>query len=113
MLDHGGGQIVVVSSLQGLIGIPHRSSCEATPTLPHLPLTTSLSLSLSPADSASKHALHGYFDSLRCELAPRGISVCLVCPGYINTQLSLNALAADGSKHGGMSHYNCLDVCRK
>lgn len=53
-------------------------------------------------DSASKHALQGYFDSLRCELAPRGVSVTVVSPGYINTHLSLNALAGDGSKHGVM-----------
>lgn len=53
-------------------------------------------------DSASKHALHGYFDCLRCELAPRGIHVTMVCPGYINTQLSINSLSGDGSKHGGI-----------
>ncbi len=52
------------------------------------------------ADCASKHALQGYFDALRCELAPRGISVVMVSPGYISTQLSLNALSGDGTKHG-------------
>ncbi|CAI8008624.1 Dehydrogenase/reductase SDR family protein 7-like, partial [Geodia barretti] len=57
-------------------------------------------LLLPSADAASKHALHGYFDSLRCELGPRGVRVSTVCPGYIRTQLSLNALAPDGSKHG-------------
>jgi dehydrogenase/reductase SDR family protein 7B len=77
MVEQGGGHIVVVSSLQGKIGIPHRSSY-----------------------AASKHALHGYFDSLRCELGPSGVRVSTVCPGYIRTQLSLNALAPDGSKHG-------------
>lgn len=51
-------------------------------------------------DSASKHALQGYFDSLRVELAPRGVRVCVVCPGYIKTQLSSNALRGDGRTHG-------------
>lgn len=52
-------------------------------------------------DSASKHALQGYFDSLRSELAPRGLDVTIVSPGYISTQLSVNALRGDGSQHGG------------
>ena len=51
-------------------------------------------------DSASKHALQGYFDSLRCELSPCGIKVTVVSPGYIATQLSVNALSGDGTKHG-------------
>ena len=54
-----------------------------------------------PADCASKHALQGYFDSLRVELAPRGVAVTVVSPGYISTQLSANAVRGDGSKHGG------------
>lgn len=53
------------------------------------------------ADSASKHALHGYFDSLRCELAPHGVRVTLFCPGYIKTQLSANALTGGGEQYGG------------
>lgn len=53
-------------------------------------------------DSASKHALQGYFDSLRCELSPQGISVLVVSPGYISTRLSLNALSGDGTSHGAM-----------
>lgn len=52
-------------------------------------------------DSASKHALHGYYDSLRAELSPRGICVTILCFGYINTRLSVNALTADGTSHGG------------
>ena len=54
------------------------------------------------SDAASKHALQGYFDSLRCELASEGISVTLISPGYIKTHLSLNALEGDGSKHAVM-----------
>lgn len=52
-----------------------------------------------PVDSSSKHALHGFFDSLRVELAPRGLHVTTICPGYISTQLSANALRGDGSMH--------------
>ncbi len=54
-----------------------------------------------PPDCASKHALQGYFDSLRVELAPKGLSVTVVSPGYIHTQLSVNAVLGDGNKHGG------------
>jgi len=79
MLDQGQGHIVVISSLQGRIGLPYRSSY-----------------------SASKHALQGYYDSLRAELGPRGVAVTVVSPGYIATQLSVNAMQGDGSKHGGM-----------
>ena len=70
-------------------------------------------------DSASKHALQGYFDSLRVELSQRGICVSLISPGYIKTQLSSNALSGDGSAHGvtdpntasGMdSHYVAMEI---
>ena len=51
-------------------------------------------------DSASKHALQGYFDALRCEVTAEGISVSVISPGYIRTHLSHNALRGDGSTHG-------------
>jgi NAD(P)-dependent dehydrogenase (short-subunit alcohol dehydrogenase family) len=47
--------------------------------------------------AASKHALHGFFDSLRTELAPQGVDVMLVCPSFIATGIEKNALAGDGS----------------
>ena len=56
---------------------------------------------ISLPDAASKHALHGYFDSLRVEVKPRGVSVTLVCLGYVQTRLSVNALRGDGRQHGG------------
>ncbi|MBP6106206.1 MAG: SDR family oxidoreductase [Steroidobacteraceae bacterium] len=46
--------------------------------------------------SASKHALHGFFESLRTELAPDGIDVMMVCPSFIATGIDRNALGADG-----------------
>jgi len=69
------GQIVVISSVVGKIGTPLRSSY-----------------------SGSKHALHGFFDSLRAELYDDNITVTLICPGFVNTNVSLNALTGDGSK---------------
>lgn len=70
------GRIVVISSVMGYVGTPMRSSY-----------------------AAAKHALHGYFDSLRAELWPDGVRVTLVCPGYVRTSVSANALTADGTQH--------------
>jgi len=47
--------------------------------------------------AASKHALHGFFDSLRSEVEPLGLKVLLVCPSFIETGIEKNALAGDGS----------------
>ncbi len=46
--------------------------------------------------AASKHALHGFFGSLRTEVEPRGMKVLLVCPSFIDTGIERNALAGDG-----------------
>lgn len=46
--------------------------------------------------AASKHALHGFFDSLRTEVEPSGVKVLLVCPSFISTGIEKNALAGDG-----------------
>jgi short-subunit dehydrogenase len=46
--------------------------------------------------AASKHALHGFFDSLRTELADEGVSVLLVCPSFIATGIDGAALGGDG-----------------
>lgn len=77
MLARRNGHIVPISSVIGYVGIPTRS-----------------------AYSASKHALHGFFDALRAETAKDGIRVTIVCPGYIRTAVSENALRGDGTKHG-------------
>ncbi len=79
MLLHELGHIVVVSSLVGIIGSPLRSSY-----------------------SAAKHALHGFFDSLRAELAETPIRVTIICPGFIRTNVSKNALTGDGQPQGKM-----------
>lgn len=46
--------------------------------------------------AASKHALHGFFDSLRTELEDDGVDVLLVCPSFIDTGIDRAALGADG-----------------
>lgn len=77
MRQRNSGQIAVVSSMLGLYGIQTRS-----------------------AYSASKHALRGYFESLRNELFKSNITITMIYPGYINTLISNNALMADGSTFG-------------
>jgi short-subunit dehydrogenase len=74
MLKARSGHLVVVSSVMGKIGTPQRS-----------------------AYAGSKHALHGFFDCLRAEVADDGLFVTLICPGYIRTEVSRNALTGDGS----------------
>lgn len=79
LLAQGSGRLVVVSSLVGKFGTPYRS-----------------------AYAASKHALHGFFDSLRAELAGTGVAVTIICPGFVHTNVSVNALAGDGQPLGTM-----------
>lgn len=52
--------------------------------------------------SASKHALHGWYESLAIETHDTPLHVLIVCPGRIKTNISKNALTGDGSAHGEM-----------
>jgi len=79
MIKKGGGHIAVTSSIVGKFGFPYRS-----------------------AYSASKHALHGFFESLRAENVNNKIRVSMIIPGRIKTNISVNALGKDGNKHGKM-----------
>jgi dehydrogenase/reductase SDR family protein 7B len=79
MIEAGGGHIVVMSSVVGKFGMTFRS-----------------------AYSASKHALHGFFETLRCELSDKNIKVTIICPGRIRTNISVNAVTKDGSDYGKM-----------
>lgn len=79
MQQQKSGNIAVTSSISGKLATPMRSGY-----------------------CASKHALHGFFDALRSEIYQDNISVTLICPGYIHTNISYNAVAADGSKFGKM-----------
>ncbi|MFO1286982.1 MAG: SDR family oxidoreductase [Rubrivivax sp.] len=49
--------------------------------------------------AASKHALHGFFDSLRPEVAAAGLTVTLACPSFVDTAIDRHAL--DGRGHAG------------
>lgn len=75
------GQFLVISSISGKFGFFLRS-----------------------AYSASKHALHGFYESLFLEEEKNNIYVTIACPGKINTPISLNAVRGDGEKHGVMDH---------
>ena len=71
------GQFAIVTSVMGKYGSPYRSGyCGA------------------------KHALHGFFDVLRLEHHKDGVSVTLLCPGFVQTQITVNALTGDGSQLG-------------
>lgn len=59
---------------------------------------------LRSAYSASKHALHGFYESLMLEEEKNGVNVTIACPGKINTNISVNALSSDGKTHGKMDH---------
>jgi short-subunit dehydrogenase len=54
------------------------------------------------AYGASKHALFGFFDSLRAEMYPYGIRVTTILPGYIKTNISIHAMDAKGAHYGKM-----------
>jgi dehydrogenase/reductase SDR family protein 7 len=69
------GHFVTITSLMGKFGSPYRSGyCGA------------------------KHALHGFFDVLRMEHQKDNVNVTLICPGFIQTNVAVNALTGDGSK---------------
>lgn len=73
------GTYVVVTSIVGKIGTPLRSGY-----------------------AASKHALHGFFESLRAEEYESNLHILMVLPGYIKTNVSIHALTGDGSPQGTM-----------
>lgn len=79
MFEQKSGHFLVVSSVSGIYGVPKLSSY-----------------------SASKHALHGFFESLRAEIAKDNIKITMVVPGFVKTNITANALTGDGSKYGKM-----------
>ena len=76
MLERNSGSIVTISSIAGKVGPPYRSGY-----------------------AASKHAVHGFMESLRAEVSHRGLHILVVCPGYVNTPLAINALNGQGAKY--------------
>ena len=95
MIKQGFGHIAVTSSVAGKIGVPYRTGY-----------------------CAAKHAVMGFFDALRSEVAHQNISVSTITPGFIRTNVSKNALAGDGSAFGqvdenisgGMAAGDCAKV---
>ncbi|MFP4511092.1 MAG: SDR family oxidoreductase [Spirochaetaceae bacterium] len=79
MRREAGCGIVAVSSMVGLFGFPLRS-----------------------AYAASKHAMHGFFETLSIELSSTGIAVTIVSPGRVRTDISRYALTGSGAEHGVM-----------
>jgi len=79
MIKQGGGYIGVTSSISGKFGFHLRSSY-----------------------AASKHALHGFFESVMLENREDKVFVTIVCPGRVKTKISVHALEADGKQHGKM-----------
>jgi short-subunit dehydrogenase len=71
------GQIVAIASLAGLTGVPTRTGY-----------------------AASKHALIGFFDSLRIELRPMGVAVTIVAPDFVVSEIHRRSLGPDGQPLG-------------
>jgi len=76
-LKRSRGRLVAVASMAGVIGVPTRTGY-----------------------SAAKHAVIGFFDSLRVEVADAGVSVTLVCPDFVVSEIHRRALGADGRPLG-------------
>lgn len=93
-LGQGHGRFAVVSSFAGVMGIPGRS-----------------------AYAASKHALHGFFESLEAEQINCQLHVSYILPGFINTEITAKGLCGDGRAYGkvetshrlGMTASECAD----
>jgi len=89
------GHFTVVTSVMGKYGSPFRSGyCGA------------------------KHALHGFFDVLRMEHQKDNIDVTLICPGFVQTNVTINALTGTGESlnHDDPATKNGLEVtlfCKK
>ncbi len=79
MIQNGGGQIAVTTSISGKFGFPLRS-----------------------AYCASKFALYGFYETLRLEMKEKNIHVTFICPGRVQTNISYHALDKDGKPHGIM-----------
>lgn len=77
MVKRGSGRIAMISSIAGKLGVPMRT-----------------------AYCAAKFGLSGYADALRAEVGYLGVQVHTIYPGSIRTNVSRNALTADGSRRG-------------
>ena len=95
MLEQKSGHIAITSSVAGKIGVPQRTGY-----------------------CAAKHAVMGFYDALRAEAVHHNVKVTTITPGFIRTNISVNALKGDGSKFGtvdddisgGMDVTRCAEV---
>jgi short-subunit dehydrogenase len=95
MVSRGQGHVAVTASVAGKVGVPLRTGY-----------------------CAAKHAVMGFFDALRTEVAHLGIGVTTIVPGFIRTDIARNALtgtgaptgAADEDIDGGMDVDECATV---
>jgi short-subunit dehydrogenase len=93
-MKQGYGCFAIVSSFAGVMGIPGRS-----------------------AYAASKHALHGFFESLKAENISCKLNISFILPGFINTEITAKGLCGDGKPYGsvetshrlGMSASQCAN----
>ena len=96
MMERGSGHVVIISSVLGRFSIPLRTSY-----------------------CASKHALHGYFNALRSEIAHTGVGITLVCPGYVATPLAQSAEwgsatpSSDPANDAGLTPTQCAEAIVK
>ncbi len=91
----------------------------------HIAVTTSIAgkvgTQIRSAYCGAKHALHGFFDCLRMEVYQQNISVTMVVPGFVKTDLTISALTADGSEYNkvdeallkGMAPDKCAKIYLK
>nr|WP_297357917.1 SDR family oxidoreductase [uncultured Caldimonas sp.] len=88
-LKASGGQIVAVSSLAGLVGVPGRT-----------------------AYSATKFAMNGFFEALRVELAEHGVAVTIAYPGVVATEIRYRGYNAAGAPAGksGLDERGAMSV---
>lgn len=89
LLQQKSGRMIFISSVAGLLGTQYRASY-----------------------SAAKAAIHMWANSLRAEVADEGISVAVIFPGFVNTNVSWNALNGDGQaqQHQDQAIENGLDA---
>ena len=98
MIKQQSGNMVTISSVAGKFGVPKRSTY-----------------------SASKHALQGFYESLRAEHKKDNIKVNIAIPGYVKTNISFNAVLSDGSTNnklddgqaGGVTAEKCAQQILK
>lgn len=94
MIRNNGGYIAATSSISGKFGFPLRS-----------------------AYAAAKHAIQGFFETIRIELTPNNISVTIAYPGRVRTNISLHAVESDGKAYGqmdpGQANAMSADECAK